>query len=384
MRLRLSWAVLSGIVLAIPGPAQGQIANCREWKECSVVNSGAQGCEVRFKYRDCRGVTFRGNPVCTNGVAGQSNCLCSCLPAPQPGWAISYTLAGDGSNVSDSKRCLGCGTSGTLSECVSPDFFGNCEAGTYPNGCNRCCSTAARDDCSVSGWVWNSVDGECRDPSGVCFDQQYECWGGYWNSFSCGCTTPCAPASPILIDVTGDGFSLTDLEDGVPFDLDGDGTAEKLSWTAPGSDDAWLAFDRNGDGKIGKGAELFGDSTFQPEQLSAEEKNGFLALAEFDKPAASANGGFGGNGDGVIDAADAVFSHLRLWRDDNHNGFSEPAELHTLPELGMATLELAYHSAKRTDEHGNQFKYRAKVKDVHGAHVGRWAWDVFLVREPPH
>ncbi|HEV2799810.1 MAG TPA: hypothetical protein VGW12_04900 [Pyrinomonadaceae bacterium] len=65
----------------------------------------------------------------------------------------------------------------------------------------------------------------------------------------------------------------------------------------------------------------------------------------------------------------------------NHNGVSEAWELHLLSELDVAALQLNYKESKRTDAHGNQFRYRAKVRDARGARVGRWAWDVFLVRQ---
>jgi hypothetical protein len=58
------------------------------------------------------------------------------------------------------------------------------------------------------------------------------------------------------------------------------------------------------------------------------------------------------------------------------------AELHTLQDLGLKSIDLDYKESKRTDQHGNRFKYRAKVKDEHGYQLGRWAWDVFLVTGP--
>jgi|SRR5271166_788143 len=183
------------------------------------------------------------------------------------------------------------------------------------------------------------------------------------------------PGSPIIIDTIGEGFKLTSAADGVDFDISGNNLLVRMGWTQAGSHNAFLALDRNHDGFINSGKELFGNYTRQP---ASADPNGFLALAEFDKPEN------GGNGDGIIDARDAVFSHLLLWIDANHDGISQPSELHALPELGVFSLALDYKESKRVDRFGNTFRYRGAVNpdpQDGESRDGRWAYDVFFVTE---
>ncbi len=218
---------------------------------------------------------------------------------------------------------------------------------------------------SCSNCNCGSSDGVC------CCCQDYE--GG-----EVGDCAHCQ-VSPIIVDTTGHGFHLTSAEDGVIFDIKGDGHPVKMAWTAADSSDAFLALDRNHDGRIDSGKELFGNYTAQPPCPNGRHSclNGYRALAEFDKPEN------GGNGDGVIDKRDAVFSQLLLWIDENHDGISQPNELHTLPESGVYSISLHYRDdAHFRDQYGNWFHYQSalnadpadgKSKD------GRLTYDVFFV-----
>ncbi len=212
--------------------------------------------------------------------------------------------------------------------------------------------------------------GDTLEPIDPCLYPGTGCPIGLQPNFSTGCCAGNSPNSPILIDTAGNGFALTDLDDGVWFDIDGDGLPEHLSWTTRGSDDGWLALDRNGNGVIDNGKELFGNFTPQPASTSP---NGFLALAEYDKPQN------GGNSDGVIDARDAVYGQLRVWTDENHNGISELGELHSLADLGIRAMSLDYKKSHRRDQYGNHFLYFARVFGTTGSDTGRLAWDVFLL-----
>ncbi|MCX7192029.1 MAG: DUF2974 domain-containing protein [Proteobacteria bacterium] len=145
--------------------------------------------------------------------------------------------------------------------------------------------------------------------------------------------------SPLILDLNGDGVTTLSKAANVHFDLDGNGFAEQSGWVAPS--DGLLVWDRNGNGQIDNGSELFGNNTVL--STGAKAANGFAALAELDS-----------NSDGKVDINDANFSQLRVWKDSDGNAVASTGELLTLGAVGVQDLGVNYAQQTVTDAQGNQ------------------------------
>jgi len=130
---------------------------------------------------------------------------------------------------------------------------------------------------------------------------------------------------PLVLDLDGDGIETVAATGAILFDHDGDGVRGGTGWIA--SDDGLLVLDRNGNGVIDNGGELFGADTVLSDGRKAT--SGFEALADLDS-----------NEDGFFDAEDAQFANVRVWRDLNQDGVSQAGELFTLNQLGVAAIDL--------------------------------------------
>ncbi|HLL18067.1 MAG TPA: heme utilization protein, partial [Rubrivivax sp.] len=140
--------------------------------------------------------------------------------------------------------------------------------------------------------------------------------------------------SPIVLDLDGNGVQTRAAADGVMFDVAGTGTQHKIGWVGGG--DALLVRDRNGNGTIDDGGELYGVGTRNAE--GQRMGNGYAALALEDS-----------NGDGKVNTDDAHFGELKLWVDANYDGKSDAGELRGLLEMGVLELNLNAFSSDRVD-----------------------------------
>jgi hypothetical protein len=168
--------------------------------------------------------------------------------------------------------------------------------------------------------------------------------GGGFNLPGCG-----DDCSPIVFNFANGGYRLTGANAPVWFDIMGSGKLSHIGWTVAGADEAFLWLDRNNNGIVDDGSELFGTATRL--QNGTLASNGFEALKEFDS-----------NHDGWIDSQDAVWPHLLLWRDLNHDGVSQSGEIEPLDRSGIVRISLDYHAERRRDPYGNLFKYASTVR----------------------
>jgi len=229
-----------------------------------------------------------------------------------------------------------------ISFAASPSPERDCPNGAPDLDCGfGSCTTSA--DCDCGGWC---SAGECILPEGC---------------------------SPILIALgPRASIQLTSAKAGVWFDLQGSGRRFRVAWTGPGEPVGFLVRDRNNNGTIDDGSELFGNYTPLPGGGTAP--NGFDALAAYDLPAN------GGNGDGWIDPSDAIWPQLRLWIDVNHNGLSESTEIHQFSEYALSRISLDYVRLNRRDEYGNVLRYKSKCQL---AGKVRFGYDVYFASRPP-
>jgi Ca2+-binding RTX toxin-like protein len=130
---------------------------------------------------------------------------------------------------------------------------------------------------------------------------------------------------PLILDLGGNGIKIVPLSAGILFDTNNDGIKTNTAWV--NAEDALLVWDRNNNGQIDSGKELFGDETILSNGKKAA--HGFMALKDLD------------NGDNVFNANDTLYPNLRIWKDLNQDGISQANELKTLVESGIQSIDLS-------------------------------------------
>lgn len=309
-------------------------------------------------------VTFTVTVTSTSDVPNTATAKVDFLDFNNPG-SVGYAISPTTRTKTQTLAGGGQGTNFSFTMTTNGD---NTNTGTVTFQFKLDTATGATKVAPLTANVNVTVQAQGDDEEEGCSIEARMACTGWWIPSNCECLFD----TPIIIDVARDGFNLTNPSEGVMFDLAATGNPRRHSWTVAGSDDAFLVLDRNNNGQIDNGTELFGNRTPQPISTSP---NGFIALAEYDQPQN------GGNGNGRIDQNDSVYASLRLWQDVNHDGVSESSELHPLMSLGVVSIGFDYRESKRQDRNGNLFRYRAKAYTSLGTPGECWAYDVFLRRQ---
>ncbi|MEM8962031.1 MAG: hypothetical protein AAGD38_11155 [Acidobacteriota bacterium] len=243
------------------------------------------------------------------------------------------------------------------------------ECRTIPALCSAVCLPRFGGQQNIEPWFISASLIEMKVTGLIC---PFSCKkkGDVIVDMKCNCDADWRPADclddPLLFSFDDDELSLTDVSRGVEFDHDGDGFTEPTAWTAARAREAFLVLDRDGNGWIDNGLEIFGDETSQP---TSDDPNGFRALAVFDDALS------GGNEDGRISADDRIFDELELWFDTNHDGRSQENELMPLGSH-IVSIDLGYWPSTEVDRHGHLLAYRSVARGTN--QIAHPVWNVFF------
>jgi hypothetical protein len=288
------------------------------------------------------------------GSGGPWQSSTTCIAAPPPPKCQLTVVAGGGGSLSPNPSgSYDCGTSLTLSATPGTGYH-------FVSWSGSISSTNPTITFTLNGNMSLTVSFEPDDPP------QPPDPGP-----QCGDTGWVGQCSPIIINFETGNYRLTGANAPVMFDINAIGRPAKIGWTAAGADESFLWLDRNHNGIVDDGSELFGTATPLANGLRAP--NGFEALKELDS-----------NHDHVIDSRDAIWPQLKLWRDSNHNGIAEPSEISSIVGSRVTAIAVPYAWTGLRDSYGNMFKYGSLVW-VHTSGFSsfpRPVFDIFFVSVP--
>ena len=343
------------------GTDPNQLITC---EQVSQVRSVVSCSDSSWKIGNGAWASFPINGRAQCGAAAEGT-----SPICQPTYTVAIYWGISGSNVVFKQSAEDASVSGVGCSWASPETL------SYNIATQGCCATACQDEVACENEAGRIYDGndDCRckefssqcDQPESCIHPGPNCDVETWYDPDCGCCK--ADGSPIIIDLSNSSLRFVSEFEGILFDIFDNGRPVRVSW--PSNDETaayWLALDRDGNGRIDDGGELFGNAT----RLASGTKapHGYAALAEFDS-----------NRDGLIDGSDPVYDRLVLWRRPLPAGAVQLAD-EIRPLRGSVTaISLDIQELPRRDRWGNTFRYRSRVTLASGE--SRWSYDVFLQHE---